>query len=747
MKPLFRDHTQPIEARIEDLLRRMTTEEKVGQLVQLAGNRADIVEACAAGRCGSILCVVGEQVRAPQEAALASRLGIPLLAGIDAIHGHSMWPHATIFPSQLGLSCSWDAGLCERVARATAVEMAHTGVHWAFSPVLCLPRDLRWGRVNETFGEDAELIAGLGCAMIRGYQGADLAAPDSVAACAKHFVGYGDSEGGRDASDSGHSPRTLRALFYPPFEAAAKAGVATWMSAYHTVDGKPVAFDSKLLKDVLRGEWGADGVVVTDWDVIGRMHRDRRLCASLGEGAAKALRGGNDLFMSTPSFHEDTLANLKTGAVTLEQVEEACRRVLRLKFRLGLFENPRLPDEAKAISVSGTDAHRALALEAARKSLVLLKNRGVLPLRTDTVRRIAVIGPNADDVVNQLGDWSLGSGQGQGPRDAYPREATTTVLDGVLRRATAAGVTVEHAAGAGVPAPRYTGFPPRWERHETGNGVREPAPERVARAVRLAERSDVVVLVLGDQIAYIGESKSTATLELPGEQQALFDAVVATGTPVVVVLVTSKPLAIPEVAKRADAILCAHNPGMAGGAGVAEALFGDIDPCGRLTLSWPVHVGQQPVRYDQAPGAHQAGYPDLPGVGLDPLWAFGFGLSYTTVRYRSLKLAATALAPGEPLRAQVRVANTGLRPVEETVQVYLNDEYTSVAWPEKRLKAWRRVYLEPGEERTLDFELPHAALALCDEAGRRVVEPGSFQLMAGGSSRGCDLLRARFCVG
>ena len=744
-KAPYLDPSLAIDERISDLLGRMTVEEKVGQLVQLPGHFAGTTEACAAAKCGSILCVVGEQIRPAQEAALKTRLGIPLVVGIDAIHGHSMWHEAVMYPSQLALSCSWDADLCRRVARATAEEVAFTGIHWTFSPVFCLPRDLRWGRTNESFGEDGTLIGELGAAMVRGYQGDDLAAPTSIAACAKHFVGYGESDGGRDASESGHSMRTLRAVYLPPFEAAAKAGVATWMTAYHAIDGVPVAFDPKLLKGVLRAEWKSDALVVTDWDIVGRMHRDRRICATSAEGSARALTAGNDLIMTTPAFFEDTLANLESGAVAIVQVDEACRNVLRLKFRLGLFEDPRLPDEPKAIRASGTPGHRALAVEAARKSLVLLKNRGVLPLRTDVIRQIAVIGPNADDVLGQLGDWSLAAGQSQGQRDAYARSATTTVLDGIVARA-GDRIRVVHAAGCGVPAPRWTGGPVRFEAHAIGDGVRESAPEKIARAVRVAQESDAVVLVLGDQIAYVGESKSTATLDLPGDQQALFDAVVATGTPVVVVLVTSKPLTIPAVAKHADAILCAYNPGMAGGTAVAEALFGDLNPCGKLTISWPVHVGQQPVRYDQSPGAHQGSYPDLPGVGFDPLWAFGFGLSYTTIRYRWLKLAAAELKTGEPLRAEVRVANTGLRAVDEIVQVYLSDRFTSVVWPVKKLKAWATVHLEPGEEKTVSFSLAHEALALCDADGRWVVEPGEFELLAGGSSRDGDLLRQKFTV-
>jgi beta-glucosidase len=747
--PLYRNPAKPIPARVDDLLARMTTEEKVGQLMQLPGvwPHLKLEERAAAGQLGSILSVVGKQTLPFQQAALRSRLGIPLLVAIDAIHGHSMWHQATMFPSQLGLSQSWDEDLCRRVARATAVEVAHTGIHWTFSPVLCLPRDLRWGRTGETFGEDNLLIGRLGVAMIQGYQGDDLRDPTAIAACAKHFIGYGLSDGGRDASESHHSPRTLRAVFMPPFEMAFKAGCATAMSAYHTIDAVPVVFNSTLLTGVLRDEWKWEGLLVTDWDIVGRMHNDRRICATTADSAARAVEGGNDLVMTTASFFEDTLANLASGRISLAQIETACRRILTLKFRLGLFENPRLADEARAAKVSGTPAHRALAREAAAKSLVLLKNRGVLPLVRSRTKRIAVLGPASDHWLPQLGDWSLAAGQAQGQRDAYGEDTTVTVRVG-LERLLGADAVVEHSVGCGVAAPLTLGSGPQTRAyvHPLGNGSDEAAPEKIAKAARLAAAAEVAVLVLGDTIPYIGEMKSTATLTLPGEQLALFEAVVATGTPVVVVLIASKPLAIPEVIRRADAVIYAANPGMEGGTAVAAALFGENNFSGKLTLSWPHHVGQLPVHYDQSPGAHHGSYPDLPGVGFEPLFAFGFGLSYTTLRYRSIRLGQTTLAAGQELNAEVTVANTGNRAVEEIVQVYLTDRFTSVCWPVKKLKAWQRVALAPGEERIVRFTIPYADLALCDAAGQWVVEPGDFELLIGGSSRDQDLLRAGFAV-
>lgn len=728
----FRDPALPIERRVEDLLGRMTLEEKVGQLMQYDGRQDGVAELAAAGKVGSILCVLGEaQVTAPAKAALGSRLGIPLLVGIDAIHGHSSWYNATIFPTQLALSHSWDEGICERVARATAVEMGSTGAHWNFAPLFCLPRDLRWGRTGETSGEDGLLIGKLGAAMVRGLQGDDLRRRDCVAACAKHYAGYGESEGGRDASESDHSRRKLRWLFLPPFREAVKAGCTTFMTAYHAIDGVPAAYHRWLLTDVLRGEWGFDGMVVTDWDIVGRKVRDRRIAATYAESSARTLNAGNDLIMTTPQFYDATLANLTSGAVTLAAVDQAVLRVLALKFRLGLFEDPRLPDDRAAAAAVATPAHRQLALESARASLVLLRNRnGLLPLAGERLRRVAVVGPNADDDLEQLGDWSLGAGQGQGTMQKHARASTSTVLDGL--RAALPQAQIVHARGCNAD-------------------FKDPGADRIPAAVRAAEGADVCVLVLGDAIAYIGEGKSTATLDLPGAQRQLFEAVAATGVPIVVVLLCSKPLAIPYIERRADAILLAHNPGMAGGTAIAEALLGAFNPSGRLTISWPHHVGQQPVRYDQFPGAHFWGYPDLPGVeGATPVFCFGEGLSYTTFRYEALRLQAKTLAKGEPLRCTLRVSNTGERAGTETVQLYVRDLHTSVTWPAKRLKAWKRVTLASGAAAEVAFELPYDDLALCDAEGDWVVEPGEFELIVACSSHeprwGGNCLKAAFSV-
>ncbi len=725
--PAYKNPALPVAERVEDLLGRMTVEEKVGQMLQFDGRDPNIVRLVAEKHLGSILCVLDEDTVAAQRAAVATRLGIPLLIGIDAIHGHSMEYGATMFPSGLGMACTWNEELIEKTARVTAVEMQYTGAQWTFNPVFCLPRDLRWGRVNETFGEDPHLIGRFGVAMIRGYQGKNLADHDAVAACAKHFAGYGDTLGGRDASEGEHSRRKMRALFLPVFQQAVAAGVASFMAGYECIDGVPSSACRWLLTDILREEWGYDGMVVTDWDNVGRMVRQKMVSPDLTDASAHALHAGNDLIMQTHGFYDAVLGLLKAGKVKIAAVDQAVRRILALKFKLGLFENPRFADAEKSSQIIGRREHREVALQAARESAVLLKNRGnLLPFKPGRMKRIAVIGPNADNDLDQLGDWSLGAGQGQGPMQKHPRAATVTMLDGITRRF-GAEATVEFAEGCTA----------------TGDG----APHKIARAVRIAAAADVAVLVLGDQIPCVGEMKSTATLELTGAQKALYETVLATGTPIVVVLLASKPLAIPFIEKTADAILCAFNPGMEGGNAIAEILAGDFNPSGRLTISFPHHVGQQPVCYNQLPGTHQWAYPDLPaGTHFDPLFAFGFGLSYTTFAHRWPRLLTPVVKKGGSVIAEVEIANTGEWAGIETVQCYLHDLFTSATWPVKNLVDFKRVALHSGERATVRFEIPYDRLAIVDADGNRVVEPGDFELLIGRSSRDADLRKLPFKV-
>jgi beta-glucosidase len=757
----YKDPALPVSDRVEDLLGQMTLPEKVGQMLQLDA-RGDAEELVTGKLAGSLLHASPETMLRTQELVAQTRLQIPLLMADDCIHGHSFWPGATIFPSQLGMACTWDPGLVKRGARAAAVEIAATGLHWTFSPVLCISRDLRWGRINETFGEDPHLIGELGTAMIRGYQGDGLTDRTAVLATAKHFAGYSETQGGRDASEADITPRKLRSWFLPPFEKAVQAGCRTFMLGYQAMDGVPITANEWLLNNVLKKEWGFDGTLVTDWDNVGRMVWEQKVCATDLEAATVAVTAGNDLVMSTPQFFEAAQQAVTDGHLDEPLIDNAVRRILKLKFELGLFEDPRSPDPDLQASVIGSDEHTALNLEMARHSLVLLRNDGTLPLLPDRAetgttvegraaaatepKTIAVVGPNADDQYAQLGDWAGNSGQVGWMPDGHPRHLTTTVLDG-FRRSAPENWSITHARGADigrlVPDPAGDTLPDGQPRPM----LFEPAPPNSAmlhEATTLAEEADYVVAVVGDTVALTGERKSTATLELQGAQNALLEALIATGTPVVVVLIQSKPSVLPNtVMDGAAAIIEAFNPGMQGGRAIAELLLGLVEPSGRLPISFARHAGQLPVFYNQVRGQHGNRYADLT---QEPLFAFGEGLSYTTVEYSNLKLKTDEVRPDGTITATVTLTNTGNRPAIETIQVYVADTITSVTWAEKELKAFTQANIAPGQRIDVELHVQAAACSLVNAQGHRVVEPGTFELLVGPSSRDQDLLRAAFSI-
>ena len=736
----YRNTALSIPERVADLLGRMTLEEKVGQMLQLDA-RDDLEDHVLRRNVGSILHTSPERIVAAREMTLRTRLQIPLIVGEDCIHGHSFWPGGTIYPTQLGMAASWDASLVEKVARATAVEVAATGIHWTFSPVLCIARDLRWGRVNETFGEDPFLIGELASAMVRGYQGEGLDDPTAILATAKHFAGYSETQGGRDASEADISRRKLRSWFLPPFERVAREGCRAFMLGYQTTDGVPITLNEWLLSDVLRGEWGYTGTLITDWDNVGRMVWEQHVQPDVTHAAAAAVKAGNDMIMTTPTFFEGALDAVARGMLAEDAFDAAVARILTLKFELGLFEDPRQPREDLS-AVVGTAAHAELNLEVARRSLVLLENDGLLPLAPGATKRIAVVGPLADDDQEQLGDWAGGSGQA-GWLEGQPREMITTVLDGLRE---IAPWEVVHARGADIlelgPDPAGATWPDGQPRPPVVTPI--PADEaQIAEAVAAASGADAVVAVVGDARGLYGEGRSTATLELLGGQVALLDALIATGTPVVVALMASKPLVLPASVEKAAAVLWVANPGMQGGRAIAELITGAIEPSGRLPISFARHAGQQPTYYNQIRGQHGDRYADLT---QSPAWAFGEGRSYTTVAYSDLVVEDEALAASDTITAHVTVTNTGDRPTIETVQVYVRDAVTSVSWADKELKTYRQVSLEPGVSARVRIDLPVAECTIVDAAGIRVVEPGEFALLVGPSSREESLLSAGFTV-
>jgi beta-glucosidase len=738
----YRDPSLSVGERVDDLVARMTLPEKVGQMLQL-DSRGDLKEVVTSKLAGSILHTSPARLVEAIDLVAKTRLAIPLLTAEDCIHGHGFWPGATVFPTQLAMAATWDADLLERVARVTAVEVSATGVHWTFSPVLCIARDLRWGRVDETFGEDPYLIGELGAAMVRGYQGDGLSDPTAILATAKHFAGYSETQGGRDASEADISRRKLRSWFLPPFERVAREGVRVFMLGYQSMDGVPITANKWLLNDVLKDEWGFTGTLVTDWDNVGRMVWEQQVCADISEAAALAVRAGNDLVMTTPDFFEGAQTAVAAGLLDEAEIDAAVRRILALKVELGLFENPRAPDERRQTAVIGSAEHSTLNLDVARRTLVLLANDGVLPLATTAPKTIAVIGPNADDPQSQLGDWAGNSGQVDWMPDGQPRELIETVLDG-LRAVAPEQWTITHHRGADIEVlvtdPQGPFFPDGQPRPP----ISVPAPDDpalIAEAVAAAQAADCAIVVLGDTVALTGEGRSTATLELQGGQVALLDALTATATPVVLVLLNSKPAALPASAMRSAATIQAFNPGMRGGRAIAELVLGQIEPTGRLPISVARHVGQQPVYYNQLRGQHGSRYADLT---QEPLFVFGEGLSYSTVEYSDLSIEQPELGPGDVVRASVRLTNTGSRPATETIQAYVSDLVTSVTWAAKELKAYRQVIVPAGESVIVVIEVPAAHCTLVTADGRRVVEAGAFELLVGANSQ--DLLGAGFTI-
>ena len=767
----YKNPELPAEERIADLLGRMTLEEKVGQMMQLDARSGDLDDLIVNKHVGSILHTSPSDLpRAVETVNTKTRLGIPLVIGDDCIHGYSFWPGATIFPEQLGMAVSWDSEKVQAAGRATAEEVSTTGVHWTFSPVLCIGRDTRWGRVGETFGEDPYLIGEMASSIVKGYQGGAKAgeplAKDAILACAKHFAGYSETQGGRDASEADLSHRKLESWFLPPFERVAREGCGTFMLGYESIEGVPVTFNKWLLSDKLRGAWNYQGTLITDWDNVGRSVWEQKVKPDYVHAAADAVKAGNDLVMTTPQFYEGALEAVRTGLLDESLIDAAVSRILALKFRLGLFEDPRLPDQERIDAVIGSDEHQRLNLELTRESVALLKNNGSLPFAADDAKRIAVVGPLADDAQTQLGDWAGNSGQVNWMPDGHPRHMITTVLD-AFKQLAPAGCNVVHSRGANivdlVPDPEGEFYPDGQPRPKIGVSAAVDQA-MIDEAIENARQSDLVVAVVGDVVQLIGEGCSTGTLELLGGQNALLEALsnVAreTGKPLVVVLMSSKPMVLPasvigtngvivdeSAAEGTSALLWAPSPGMKGGQAIAEIILGITEPSGRLPITFPRHAGQLPVYYNQIRGQHGNRYADLT---QDPAFAFGEGLGYTTFEYGEPAITnvpdSGAFTESDTVHAEITLTNTGERKGIEVVQAYIGDIVTSYSWTDRELKSFKRVELAPGESKTVAFDIPVADCTIVDPDANRIVEPGEFELLVGHSSRREDLKRTVFTV-
>ena len=712
---------QAIEQRfVDSVLALMTAQEKVGQLMQYSGYQATTgpgqpVAGDAQIRnaqVGSFLNVHGaaNTRRLQQMAVEQTRLKIPLVFAHDVIHGFR-----TIFPVPLAEAASWDPSVAERSARIAAIEATANGLHWTFAPMVDIARDPRWGRIVEGSGEDPILGSAMAAARVRGFQGTDLSAANTMAATAKHFAAYGGAEGGRDYDIVEVSEQTLKEVYLPPFYAAVAAGVQTVMASFNEVNGIPMHANQRLLRDVLRGEWGFGGLVVSDWGGIQELLA-HGVAATRADAGVLAMKAGVDVDMVSAIYPGELAAALSRGRVAQSEIDEAVRRVLRLKYRLGLFQDPyRYSDTTRERTLTLAAEHLAAAREIGRKSIVLLKNeRRTLPL-SKTVGTIAVIGPLAEDRVSMLGSW----------RAAGRPEEAVTILAGI-RAAVSPQTRVISERGTSVDSMSTSGF---------------------AEAVAAARQADVVVLVLGEREDMSGEAASRASIDLPGAQEALARAVHATGKPIVAVLANGRPLSIAWLAAEVPAILETWFLGTQMGHAVADVLFGDYNPGGKLPVTFPRATGQIPIHYNRkntgrppaAENKYTSKYLDVPWT---PLFPFGHGLSYTTFAYDNLRLSASTMRSTDTLTVSVDVANSGARAGDEVVQLYVQDEVASVTRPLKQLKGFSRITLQPGERRTVTFKLRSDDLAFYDAAARRVVEPGFFKVYVGTSS--ATVREARF---
>jgi beta-glucosidase len=725
---------------VNSLMGKMTLEEKIGQLNLLTPGwgvptgsvvSKGVEDKIRKGQVGGLFGVTGpDKVRQAQDLAMKeSRLKIPLLFGLDVIHGHR-----TIFPIPLALSCSWDTALVERSARIAATEATADGLCWVFSPMVDIARDPRWGRIAEGAGEDPYLGSKMARAMVKGYQGNDLGKDNTVMACVKHFALYGAAEAGRDYNTTDISRIKMYNEYLPPYKAAIDAGAGSVMSSFNEIDGIPATANRWLLTDLLRRQWGFKGFVVSDYTAVNEMIAhgmgDLQTCSGL------ALKAGLDMDMVGEGFLTTLTKSLKEGKVTQKQIDDACRRILEAKYKLGLFQDPyRYVSEQRFAKEILTNETRSAAREIAARSMVLLKNAGqVLPLKKSGT--IALVGPLANNQSEMLGTWAV-SGD---------KTKSVTIQQGIQNVA-GNEVKILYAKGANITndtafAKRISPFGPPTEIDPRSSD------SLIREAVDAAGKVDVVVAVVGEAAEMSGESASRTNLDIPGDQQKLIDALVTTGKPLVVVLLNGRPLTISRIQERAPAVLEAWFAGTEAGNAIADVLFGNYNPSGKLTTSFPRNVGQIPIYYNHKNTGrpYESGDPKFKSnyldVGNDPLYPFGYGLSYTTFIYSNIKLNRTALKTGDVLTASVTIANQGKYDGEETVQLYIRDMVGSVTRPVKELKGFQKVFLKAGESKTIHFKITENDLKFYNSDLKFVAEPGDFKLFIGTNSR--DVKEADF---
>lgn len=716
-----------ISGRVEALLAEMSLEEKVAQLAQISGGdfmpgpkAADIIRKSGAG---SVLWLNDtRRFNELQKIAVEeSPSGIPVLFALDVIHGYR-----TIFPVPLAMASSWDPAVAEQAQTVAARETRAAGLHWTFGPMLDIARDARWGRIVEGAGEDPYLGAAMAAAQVRGFQGADLSDPERVLACAKHFAGYGAAEGGRDYDEVHLSETELRNTYFPPFEAAVKAGVGSFMGAYMDLNHVPASANRWLLRDMLRSEFGFEGFVVSDALAIGNLviqghARDKR------DAALRALKAGMNMDMASGSYLENLADLVKDGSLSAEQIDEMVRPILAIKFKMGLFENPYV-EEGLLEKVAARPDHRELARWAAQRSMVLLKNEGGLLPLAKSLQKVAVLGPLADSMAATEGSWMVFGHQ----------PSAVTVLQGI--RAKLPDANVQYAPGPDI----RRDFPSFFDElfSEAKKPVQTPAEAdaALATAVATAQAADLVVMVLGEDANMAGEYASRGSLDLPGRQEELLKAVCALGKPVVLVLLNGRPLSINWAAEHVPAILEAWEPGTEGGNAVADILFGDVNPGGKLPVTFPRSGSHAPMYYAHTLSHQPEGHPQYTSRYWDsptsPLFPFGFGLSYTSFAFSNLTLSAPQVKLGASLSVNADVTNTGPVAGDEVVQLYIHQRWGTDTRPIRELKGFQRITLQPGETKTVSFPLgPEELRYWSTNAGAWIQDATTFDVWVGSDSQ------------
>lgn len=742
-KAIYSDPGQPVEKRVNDLMSRMTLEEKVGQMNQFVGlehmrsaeqslseeelrnNTAnafypgttsfDVENWTKQGLIGSFLHVLTlKEANQLQALAMQSRLKIPVIFGIDAVHGNANAPDNTVYPTNINLACSFDTVMAYKIARQTALEMRAMNMHWTFNPNVEVARDPRWGRVGETYGEDPYLVSLLGVASVKGYQG-ELGAND-VLACVKHFVAGSEPANGTNGAPADFSERTLREVFFPPFKKGIEAGSYTLMTAHNELNGVPCHSDRWLMEDVARKEWGFKGFVVSDWMDIEHIYDVHHAAENIKEAFYQSIMAGMDMHMHGIWWNEYVCELVREGRIPESRIDRSVRKILTAKFMLGLFEQP-FADEATTMDVRLCPEHRQTALEAARNGIVLLKNDGLLPLDASKYKKVMVTGINANDM-NILGDWSA----------IQKDENVITILEGLQMIA---------------PETQFDFVDQGWNPQNMN-------PAKVKEAADRAKTADLNIVVAGEYMMRFrwndrtdGEDTDRSDINLVGLQQELIEKVYASGKPTIVILINCRPLGVEWVSENVPALLEAWAPGQYGGQAVAEILYGKVNPSAKLAVTIPRSAGQIQMIYNHKPSQYFHPYAVTSSA---PLYPFGYGLSYTAYQYGDVSLSKNEIGKNESIKVSVPVTNAGTVAGTEIVQLYIRDEYSSVTRPVKELKDFARVELSPGETKTVEMVITPDKLAFYDRQMNRMVEPGTFKIMVGASSLDKDLKTAILTV-